>query len=1711
MALLPLTINSVNRYNSNNKKNRRTSNSEKNSPTLGSKGSQSPDDNTTSSSSSSSSSSTTSVNSTLTNVVNNLVKLEDEFIKSTIQPFLIAEFHTKTMDFPLDELFQYWNQSVTSEVHQYLLLPAINYRISTELSNYSSRISSLENEARAALSDVVHFLSDINGKFAYDVLTMFSSSVLSFSDMIVKTSNLKDITNWLKLIVSPILSHFDSPLCAESTNCRIPSFIQSNTTNPEMLIDALGIKQTLLNSRRTFFETCLRTKLPTSTSTFSNVPPSNVNNTDSESTDSPVIISKLPNTSPSPSQSQSQSQPQSQSLSQSDLAPNIPNVSQDYYYPVSPTTFYEAQHLFSTTIKEKVISPLWKVLVSFLPSPPCTVAMLCFGSVSRGDMFPYSDVDWGLLLVPDNITPHTLSSHPPSIRHSSSSTNVKRRTKLSGSSSEEETSSNNSNSNSNSSKSQQNDENINSSLELRSYLTCLCWLLEYFFLSFGEDNAPGFSFDKKMSPSVNGEISWEGGLIGTISDFVKNNFERCYSNEASTLLTDVVCYSLCQAEVVCGSSPVMKELSVIQRKDLNRQLLAQIYKYLEQNTTTNEDIRSIFSSKVFPLPRQLNLHEFMTLGRWSESAHEYYPPSYSRDMKQFELKMVHRPLTIMASTLSFYYKMSYRHPLKIFSHLKQIYGTFLPLSFLTLCEHAWAQIALCRLIAHFHHGCQKEEVSLGIIHEKAWKDLKIIIGNIIYPWKTSISKYLGSFHLFINDNSTPPSIGRMNDPNCSSCDLTIGPTSSGIFSATEFSSLTQAFSESRWGEFISSVSNENDNTMFNIIPDYPHVNGWRYSVETARKKWLRSLRSFVIDKDEFKSLNLSKDLMITIKSPSFGVKYLRPEIIQTLLDGFDHPNVDNSKIPVMQKTTGTFNQNLRKYLPGSHIVFPIVHNGFGIHVKVNPSSPGMTEAVDEFTRLVVGTVSPFTELWEWEYKSNRSLVLVSESISGDTLQSYLTTHHHRHIESHRFANFSEILLASILIEPEDHLFHKIIVSETESPYNHQNNNNSNNNINVNTSTNQEKANNNIHLFYLNKERNTLNPTSQNNNYYYQKNALFCFEQMQDPLDPYVIEKMKAFNPINVLFEWIKLMYKLNQGYYEIFKDRLNSQLFNDEPDIPVYLPDGFCYFKKDSKCASNNDQHNTNQEPLPDTKLYNIVLIPMINYEFFESVYHKITFLQKILSKFQNQNHMELLSRFDAQLSIRYNSTFTHPCLSTRFDAAVNKRFDTAVSLMQSTDETLNDFKQDVSPLTLLFSDQLNSPSMLSIFNSFSTPSIGSTTNQNPTLLSSFLSSSSPSFMSPTPPRSSSEHDKSKDHDRWVNDLHELEVHLNVIKSCLDNVSNKIDKLKKNPFDPSLSTLSPQHFQFITNILDFAKQPNDPKDWQNTFLQSKIFQTRSTSWKNRLKFVNCFPLQDITLKNVLTSSPDLKYLDISGCVALTKKIWKVIADHPRLEVIIAKQLNQLSCSLTIQPTPNHFLPKKVNIQILKLKECMNLKDVNIQLPSLVSIDVSNCVKLKSLVVRAPFLSLVKLDHCSSLDNLSITSNKLPSFSLWRCNISSFIHYSPVVSYSWKDESRVNSSVYYVVRQPSDAKNLIQDMKNIYITGFGVLDLSDSDLNDKHLSILANAITSSSAIHTLDLSGNEFTPEAMQQILSPALETNTSINLFKYCSKKHCNVTQSDPC
>jgi len=1181
--------------------------------------------------------------------------------------------------------------------------------------------------------------------------------------------------------------------------------------------------------------------------------------------------------------------------------------------------FLNCQLDFSTKIKE-LLTHFWRQCVECLGPPPCKIAMIVFGSASRSDMTPYSDVDWALYVQNQD--------HP----------------------------------------------------ETNEYVRTFLRLLEFFVIGMGEtegrtqNNVVGLHFDIKMNPIGGGTIN--PMVIGNFASLVERILKQ---GDVRRIMQQILCYSLVTSEVLCGSGPDGAEL--LDRaaiNELNSELREQISSFM-QDVPPNDDVSLFFncaSSK--QITREFKWSDVFSIGRWAAEVGDHWP-EVNEDTDEIDLKQLSRPLTLLSSTLALHHNISsIRHPMKVFWKLQENEISSIPIAFSSLCYYSWFFLNRLRFRKQREVFSQVDTVKRSELSDVEWENLVLIDKTVIQPWVKTMQQHLTNFEnlspgdpilnpaLFekimrpysdarakkfranvyageavctfcwtgnvdkllecfkepnfnvnclnrrgqtplycaAHEGQTQIMIQLLNHPDIDVNQLIEPHFGTALHAAafyekieavalllakggdpsirniynfrpsdecpesskdilTEFESLydpipvlqqkfpclgylndqiprppktTPAEEEPQW------VSCTNY-SLFAILHDFPDDDGWRPAIHNQEILWRKQIATILCPPTRL----LQDPPPIFITSPTQGCQMLDPRISKSLFCEL------GARPPILLKN-GDFNfQGCTNMLPGLHLVFPIEKDGVKMHIKVSPDAPGIGAAVDLLSTLIVGRVSPPSELWLWSCGGFEYPVLAIQTVEGVSFQDLVKKTNFEKLE---FDNFSEQVVFSMISNPEDCLFQNVMLSGKT-------------------------------ITIIDTERSFVPSLDHDTKV---KNVFFCMNQMTQTVSRKTQEYLCYLNPGKVLYEWARKLEILNSLYTNIFRQM--CEYYADPTAVKKNTPGARC------------------------------LILPWIKQTTLNVIYDKLVFLQEAFEKREIQTHMDILYRLDFKLWHHYLQAFGKRDACERFLEAGGGRIKVVKGVFVTT-TTLDEYLHNTMGLT--------------------TPA----------------------------------HTVVKTCTKSAVTLREAATAILGYQNTIQAIHEEISVEPSNVTD----TFGSVAFCLQQRVINGVVWSDHMTSWQHSFFQRL---GRESATYKRLSFKNSVitddQLKGILVKNPhllfldITNCPALTAKTFQSLSRFPNLEKLVSSTSPASAIEYGMGLRERFI--------DWFAPRALSF--ITLQQCPSLTKFLWSSPALKHCDLSGCTKLTEVNLVAEGLTRLVLADCPALIDLKITSNQLPYMNLKAC-------------------------------------------------------------------------------------------------------------------------------
>ena len=292
-----------------------------------------------------------------------------------------------------------------------------------------------------------------------------------------------------------------------------------------------------------------------------------------------------------------------------------------------------------------------------------------------------------------------------------------------------------------------------------------------------------------------------------------------------------------------------------------------------------------------------------------------------------------------------------------------------------------------------------------------------------------------------------------------------------------------------------------------LHPGYwPEANGKRYLTLREERRWQEALQQNYIASTPSKGLP-----EIKIKTIHCGEGYLHAQVIQQLQTGG------------WMKASGEFNIDAKNSskTKGRHLVIPLTLGDFSLYIKIFPEMPGMEYAASRLAQLLVGFGLPLVEIARIEVGKTVYPVLLSQSISGSSLDEALKVRETVNL-SLEPRSFSEMMLLNLFLSPEDGKPDNFILTRRRSR------------------TGEPR----LRLVNVDNDRSfypAVIEEGENQFTVMVKTIVYCFDEMQSVFDPNLAKELQALEPFELLQEWLKQLAIAETALTKLFYRQRNER------------------------------------------------------------------------------------------------------------------------------------------------------------------------------------------------------------------------------------------------------------------------------------------------------------------------------------------------------------------------------------------------------------------------------------------------------------------------------------------------------------------------------------------------------------------------------------------
>lgn len=215
-----------------------------------------------------------------------------------------------------------------------------------------------------------------------------------------------------------------------------------------------------------------------------------------------------------------------------------------------------------------------------------------------------------------------------------------------------------------------------------------------------------------------------------------------------------------------------------------------------------------------------------------------------------------------------------------------------------------------------------------------------------------------------------------------------------------------------------------------------------------------------------------------------------------------------------------------------------------LYLRENPEWPGMEAAVNTLIRLIAGyDAAPWVDLWGLRHESqppdSRVPFLISTEVKGETLQDALKRSPNGRLSNLDFSSFCRLVVATILVNPEDGKPDNYIVVGDERSGQR-----------VVSIDNDHSF---VEPFYIDG---ALAKTKR----LQVKTILFCFDEMMQPVHEDTLAYLERVNVPQLMLQWLSRCQQHDWRFNAVFPDSTWERLLNEKSEnggnhtlIPVQL------------------------------------------------------------------------------------------------------------------------------------------------------------------------------------------------------------------------------------------------------------------------------------------------------------------------------------------------------------------------------------------------------------------------------------------------------------------------------------------------------------------------------------------------------------------------------
>jgi WD40 repeat protein len=587
---------------------------------------------------------------------------------------------------------------------------------------------------------------------------------------------------------------------------------------------------------------------------------------------------------------------------------------------------------------------------------------------------------------------------------------------------------------------------------------------------------------------------------------------------------------------------------------------------------------------------------------------------------------------------------------------------------------------------------------------------------------------------------------------------------------------------------------------------------------------------------------------------------------------------------------------------GRHLVMAVTipsfedkTSAFTVYLKVYPEMPALELAVTELSLLLVGPHLPWVELVRLTVGGKSYPVLLSQGIEGMLLSDVLQST--KPFPSLTPAAYSQRVLLSLLLNQEDAKPSNFIASS------------------VNDLTGE------IALVSIDNDRSfypgLVYDEGKQQCIPLVKDITFCFDAMQDPIDPLVRERFLALDLYALLSSWLIQGQRTSHDLEVLFPEKEVVQYFPK--------PEGW------SRTWSNAMRY-VSGIAVPEESILSL----MLRAGLLETLYTKIKRLQVALYN-PKVTHLDLLKVAEPYLARYYEKLLLcRESAYQRFYRGFGHLYDETNTLEKVSNKSLRELPTQTPTLQTF------------------------RTQQGQVVTANDLLAKKVRHLTQSMEELERTH---KAQTQWRSILADLQSNTKRFEMALN----------------AFKTLPGNLQAFVVNHLDFTFVLAAEKSAEQTIIgQAKILQTLIDSQPTyqALCFRGCVALTDQRLEGLLSRLPPLESLSFVSCPNITDKAMLLIGRYVSgLKRLVLQDLSwkQISTEIKTSSRFTWFEPMGMKekaawqaLTVLVIKNHDNLTHLQLSAPQLIQLSVSDCYQLASGSLDCRLLQHFHLQNCMLL-------------------------------------------------------------------------------------------------------------------------------------------------